>query len=181
VSFELRRYFDDFDVEHVELASEIAEDEIGPRHPRAAEPPPALFLELNPALRARSNQRQNPAIPNDESEAVCELLRRSHENPDLKKGMLFMCALNVIREKKEFGLKASNAFGAVDIQRVELTDQISEYLRHRGHGGHFFALSWLSRLVRAAAVSFEGYAGSSPVAAISDARIDTRRAARRPR
>jgi hypothetical protein len=24
-------------------------------------------------------------FPNDESEAVCELLRRSHENPDLKK------------------------------------------------------------------------------------------------
>jgi len=43
-------------------ASDIAEDEIGPRHPRAAEPPPALFLELNPALRARSNQRQKPAI-----------------------------------------------------------------------------------------------------------------------
>jgi hypothetical protein len=51
-----------FDVEHVELASDIAEDEIGPRHPRAAEPPPALFLELNPALRARSNRRQKPAI-----------------------------------------------------------------------------------------------------------------------
>jgi hypothetical protein len=50
------------DVEHVELASDIAEDEIGPRHPRAAEPPRALFLELNPALRARSNRRQKPAI-----------------------------------------------------------------------------------------------------------------------
>src|SRR4029453_17788665 len=37
-------------------------DEVGPRHPRAAEPPPALFLELNPALRARSNRRQKPAI-----------------------------------------------------------------------------------------------------------------------
>jgi hypothetical protein len=53
--------------------------------------------------------RANSLFPNDESEAVCELLRRSHENPDLKNGMLFMCALNVIREheKKEFGLKAS--------------------------------------------------------------------------
>jgi membrane protein len=34
VGFELRRYFDDFDVEHVELASDIAEDEIGPRPPK---------------------------------------------------------------------------------------------------------------------------------------------------
>ena len=41
-----------FDVEHVELASDIAEDEIGPRHPRAAD---RLFLELNPAARARTN------------------------------------------------------------------------------------------------------------------------------
>jgi len=34
---------------------DVAEDEIGPRHPRVAEPPPALFLELNPAARARTN------------------------------------------------------------------------------------------------------------------------------
>ena len=33
--------------------------------------------------------RANSLFPNDESEAVCELLRRSHENPDLKNGMLF--------------------------------------------------------------------------------------------
>jgi hypothetical protein len=33
-------------------------------------------------------ERANSLFPNDESEAVCELLRRSHENPDLKKGML---------------------------------------------------------------------------------------------
>jgi hypothetical protein len=46
-------------------------------------------------------ERANSLFPNDESEAVCELLRRSHENPDLKKGMLFMCALNVIREGRE--------------------------------------------------------------------------------
>jgi hypothetical protein len=45
--------------------------------------------------------RANSLFPNDESEAVCELLRRSHENPDLKNGMLFMCALNVIREGRE--------------------------------------------------------------------------------
>jgi hypothetical protein len=46
-------------------------------------------------------ERANSLFPNDESEAVCELLRRSHENPDLKNGMLFMCALNVIREGRE--------------------------------------------------------------------------------
>jgi hypothetical protein len=46
-------------------------------------------------------ERANSLFPNDESEAVCKLLRRSHENPDLKKGMLFMCALNVIREGRE--------------------------------------------------------------------------------
>jgi hypothetical protein len=30
-------------------------------------------------------ERANSLFPNDESEAVCELLRRSHENPDLKR------------------------------------------------------------------------------------------------
>jgi hypothetical protein len=34
-------------------------------------------------------ERANSLFPNDESEAVCELLRRSHENPDLKKGNAF--------------------------------------------------------------------------------------------
>ena len=37
-------------------------------------------------------ERANSLFPNDKSEAVCELLRRSHENPDLKNGM-FLCAL----------------------------------------------------------------------------------------
>ena len=43
-------------------------------------------------------ERANGLFPNDESQAVCKLLGRSHE---LKKGMLFMCALNVIREGRE--------------------------------------------------------------------------------
>jgi hypothetical protein len=46
-------------------------------------------------------ERANRLFPNDESEAVCELLRRSHKTPDLKKGMLLMCALNVIRTGRE--------------------------------------------------------------------------------
>jgi hypothetical protein len=37
-------------------------------------------------------ERANSLFPNDESEAVCKLLRRSHENPDLKKEC-FLCAL----------------------------------------------------------------------------------------
>jgi hypothetical protein len=53
-------------------------------------------------------ERANGLCPDDEVEAVCELLRRSHENPDLKKGMLFICALNVIRTGRE---KNSSAVG----------------------------------------------------------------------
>ena len=65
--------------------------------------------EIRHAMQLISIEVERANSPNDESEAVWELLRRSHEDPDLKKGMLFMCALSVIRqgEKKEFGLKAS--------------------------------------------------------------------------
>lgn len=41
-------------------------------------------------------ERANALFPDDEAEAVCELLRRSHQLADLKKGMLLMCAVNVI-------------------------------------------------------------------------------------
>jgi hypothetical protein len=45
-------------------------------------------------------ERANKLFPNDEAEAVCELLRRSHELPDLKKGMLAMCAVKVIESAR---------------------------------------------------------------------------------
>jgi hypothetical protein len=41
-------------------------------------------------------ERANKLFPDDEAEAICELLRRCHKLPDLKKGMLVMCAANVI-------------------------------------------------------------------------------------
>ena len=41
-------------------------------------------------------ERANRLFPDNEAEAICELLRRSHQLPDLKRGMLVMCATNVI-------------------------------------------------------------------------------------
>jgi len=41
-------------------------------------------------------ERANKLFPDDETEAVCELLRRSHQIPNLKKGMLVVCATKII-------------------------------------------------------------------------------------
>lgn len=46
-------------------------------------------------------ERANKLFPDDEAEAVCELLRRSHKLPDLKKGMLVMCAVKVIEVARQ--------------------------------------------------------------------------------
>ena len=51
-------------------------------------------------------ERANSLFPNDESEAVCELLRRSHENADLKKEC-FLCAG---REKRVWLKSFENCF-----------------------------------------------------------------------
>ena len=47
-------------------------------------------------LIGAETERANKLFPDDEAEAVCELLRRSHKLSDLKKGMLVMCAVKVI-------------------------------------------------------------------------------------
>jgi hypothetical protein len=41
-------------------------------------------------------ERANRLFPDNEAEAICELLRRSNQLPDLKREMLVMCATNVI-------------------------------------------------------------------------------------
>ena len=46
-------------------------------------------------------ERAHKLFPDDEAEAVCELLRRSHKLPELKKGMLVMCAVKVIETARQ--------------------------------------------------------------------------------
>jgi hypothetical protein len=46
-------------------------------------------------------ERANNLFPDDEAEAICELLRRSHQIPNLKKGMLVVCAAKVIETARD--------------------------------------------------------------------------------
>jgi len=48
-------------------------------------------------LAAVETERANKLFPDDEREAVYELLRRAKELPDLRKALLFVCASNLIR------------------------------------------------------------------------------------
>jgi len=45
-------------------------------------------------------ERANKLFPDDEREAVYELLRRAKEFPDLRKALLFMCAHNLINGER---------------------------------------------------------------------------------
>jgi hypothetical protein len=47
-------------------------------------------------LAALETERANTLFPQDELEAVCELVRRSKEIPDLRKALLWQCAYAII-------------------------------------------------------------------------------------
>ena len=81
--------------------------------------------EIRHAMQLIGIEVERANSPNDESEAVCELLRRSHENPDLKKGMLFMCALNVIREGREKRVWLKSFENCFLIHSVQKTDRVN--------------------------------------------------------
>jgi hypothetical protein len=49
------------------------------------------------SLAALETERANKLFPEDEQGAVSELLRRANELPDLRRAMLFLCALNLVR------------------------------------------------------------------------------------
>jgi hypothetical protein len=51
-------------------------------------------------LAAVETGRANKLFPDDEREAVYELLRRAKELPDLRKALLFVCAWNLIRGER---------------------------------------------------------------------------------
>jgi hypothetical protein len=63
---------------------------------------PEPLLEALKLIRVEAD-RANELFPHDETEAVSELLRRSHQFPNLKKGMLVMCAIRVIEEARRSG------------------------------------------------------------------------------
>jgi hypothetical protein len=66
---------------------------------------PAAFGPLDDAqrmLRAEV-ERATALFPNDECEAICELMRRSHSIPDLKRVLLLHGAFVAIAEASDTG------------------------------------------------------------------------------
>jgi hypothetical protein len=59
---------------------------------------PPFNCPLSQAIRlgAIETERANKLFPDDEREAVYELLRRAKELPDLRKALLFVCVRNLI-------------------------------------------------------------------------------------
>jgi hypothetical protein len=56
--------------------------------------------EAQQLLRAEA-QRAISLFPNDESEAICEVLRRSHSIPDLKRVLLLQAAFIAVAEAQD--------------------------------------------------------------------------------
>jgi hypothetical protein len=57
------------------------------------------LLDAMQIIRAEV-QRANKLFPDDETEAICELLRRSHQLPDVKRAMLVICAAKLIEAER---------------------------------------------------------------------------------
>jgi hypothetical protein len=69
------------------------------------------------SLAALETERANKLFPEDEQDAVSELLRRANELPDLKRAMLFLCALNLVRGEQMPG--GPSDWINVEVERVK--------------------------------------------------------------
>jgi hypothetical protein len=58
------------------------------------------FLDAMQIVRAEV-KRAVQLFPSDETEAICELLRRSHQLPDVKRAMLVICAFKLIDAERQ--------------------------------------------------------------------------------